>query len=199
MTAPRTHLKWCPLKVCPPDSFCLQIDGFTCITCITCTCIYIYIHLLTYIHTYVQPARQAGRQTGRQADRQTYRHTDIQTYRHTDIQTYIHTYIYIYIFVSILISDIYIYIHIIIHVCVWFSSIPMSRYSNSTRSSIFRAFRSYKDGGLLQLAQRRFVVFLKRAEEARIPGCHGDPRGSLLAAKVVHCWREEVPWLVRAC
>ncbi|CAL1155620.1 unnamed protein product [Cladocopium goreaui] len=33
---------------------------------------------------------------------------------------------------------------------------------------------SYKDGGLLQLAQRRFVVFLKRAEE------------------VVHCWREEV-------
>ena len=179
MTAPRTHLKWCPLKVCPPDSFCLQIDGFTCITCITCTCIYIFI----YLHTYIRTASQAGRQTGRQAD--------IQTYRHT----YIHT--YIYIFVSILISYIYTYYYTC--VCVWFSSIPMSRYSNSTRSSIFRAFRSYKDGGLLQLAQRRFVVFLKRAEEARIPGCHGDPRGSLLAAKVVHCWREEVPWLVRAC
>ena len=147
--------------------------------------VYIYIHLLTYIHTYVQPARQAGRQTGR--------HTDIQTYRHT----YIHTYIYIHIRINI--NIIYIYTYYYTCVCVWFSSIPMSRYSNSTRSSIFRAFRSYKDGGLLQLAQRRFVVFLKRAEEARIPGCHGDPRGSLLAAKVVHCWREEVPWLVRAC
>eukprot|EP00435_Cladocopium_sp_Y103_P017724 s2155_g4.t1 len=33
---------------------------------------------------------------------------------------------------------------------------------------------SYKDGGLLQLAQRRFVVFLKREAE-----------------EVVHCWRQE--------
>ena len=150
---------------------------------------YVYIHIYIHIHTYIQ--------AGRQADIQTYRHTyrqaDRQTSRHTDIQTYIHTYICIYIHIRININIRYIYIHIIIHVCVWFSSIPVSRYSNSTRSSIFRAFRSYKDGGLLQLAQRRFVVFLKRAEEARIPGCHGDPRGSLLAAKVVHCWREEVP------
>ena len=162
---------------------------------------YVYIHIYIYSYTYIHTYRQAGRHT----DIQTYRHTDIHTYRqagrqigrHPDIQTYrhtyIHMYIYIYIFVSILISDIYIYTYYYTCVCVWFSSIPVSRYSNSTRSSIFRAFRSYKDGGLLQLAQRRFVVFLKRAEEARIPRCHGDPRGSLLAAKVVHCWREEVP------
>ena len=69
-----------------------------------CVCLYIYIHMYTYIPTYLP----------------TYRPTDIQTYRHTDIHTCMHTYIHLGNKCTCIVIQLFLYLYIyIVTLCIW--------------------------------------------------------------------------------